>query len=177
MAYTHILAATDFSALANHAVHAAFDEATRHNARVTLLHVLYHKPDTRVFFLGGDPEARAGLRDALIAFPAGYDEYTGTSLPMPSAPLPTSVRRDYDEEALDQLRDLVPATFTGPWNAAVASGDPAQAIVQVAQVHDVDLIVMGSHGHTGLHRLVLGSVSEKVVRHASCAVLTIKDQP
>jgi nucleotide-binding universal stress UspA family protein len=59
----------------------------------------------------------------------------------------------------------------------VASGDPAQAIVQVAQVHDVDLIVMGSHGHTGLHRLVLGSVSEKVVRHASCAVLTIKDQP
>lgn len=174
MAYTHILAATDFSATGDHAVRCAFEDAELHGAKVTLVHVLHHQPDTNVYFYGGSPEQRAGLRQSLIAFPYGYEPTTGTRLPMPSPHVPTSVTRDFDEEALDHLRDLVPDTFTGSWEAAVASGDPARAIVQIAQEHHADLIIVGAHGHTGLRHTLLGGVAEKVVRHAPCTVLTIR---
>jgi nucleotide-binding universal stress UspA family protein len=53
-------------------------------------------------------------------------------------------------------------------------GDPATGIMQVAQERACDLIVMGSHGRTGLGRLVMGSVAEQVVRKAPCPVLTVK---
>lgn len=176
MAYTHILAPTDFSSTGNYALRAAFEEAMLHGAKLTLLHVLHHQPDTKVYFLGGDPESRAGLQDSLFAVPAGYDAYTGTPLPTAPSPAPSAVRQDFDEEVLERLQDLVPDTFSGDWDAAVASGDPARAIVHVAQEHAADLIVLGSHGRTGLSGLLLGSVAERVVRHASCAVLTIKEQ-
>ena len=53
-------------------------------------------------------------------------------------------------------------------------GDPASAIVQAAEEDHADLIVMGTHGRTGLTRLLMGSVAEAVVRRAKCPVLTIK---
>jgi nucleotide-binding universal stress UspA family protein len=54
------------------------------------------------------------------------------------------------------------------------SGDPAGAIVRLAADEGVDLIVMGTHGRTGLSRLLMGSVAEAVVRRAGCPVLTYK---
>ena len=54
------------------------------------------------------------------------------------------------------------------------SGNPAVEILAFAEAEQVDLIVLGSHGRTGLSRLLLGSVAEEVVRRARCAVLTIK---
>lgn len=51
---------------------------------------------------------------------------------------------------------------------------PAPAILEYASTHDIDLIVMGTHGRRGVSRLVLGSVAEEVVRRANCAVLTIR---
>jgi universal stress protein A len=86
------------------------------------------------------------------------------------------VRRDYYEEALVQLRTLVPATFPGDWEAQVTDGNPADAIVRMAEELDVDLIVMATHGRTGVPHIVLGSVAEKVVRHAPCPVLTIRQK-
>jgi nucleotide-binding universal stress UspA family protein len=53
-------------------------------------------------------------------------------------------------------------------------GDAAGAITKVAADDAVDLIVVGSHGHTGLARVFLGSVSEHVVRHAPCPVLVVR---
>ncbi len=53
-------------------------------------------------------------------------------------------------------------------------GDPAHEVVKLAKDHRVDLIVMGTHGRTGLRRFLLGSVAEHVVRQAHCAVLTVK---
>jgi nucleotide-binding universal stress UspA family protein len=53
-------------------------------------------------------------------------------------------------------------------------GDPAREIVRVAKDKECDLIVMGTHGRTGLDRLVMGSVAEKVSRTAPCPVLTAK---
>ena len=54
------------------------------------------------------------------------------------------------------------------------TGDPATAIARLAEHEDVELIVMGTHGRTGLLRLLMGSVAEAVVRRAACPVLTLK---
>ena len=59
------------------------------------------------------------------------------------------------------------------------SGQPQSEIIRMARERQADLIVVGSHGRTGLSQLLIGSVAEKVVRKASCPVLTVKltDQP
>jgi universal stress protein A len=56
----------------------------------------------------------------------------------------------------------------------VELGVPYQRIVETATAEQVDLIVMATHGRTGLRHLVLGSVAERVVRLAPCPVLTIR---
>jgi universal stress protein A len=56
----------------------------------------------------------------------------------------------------------------------LASGDPTEAIIDLAESGSYDLIAMGTHGRTGLSHLFLGSVAEKVVRRAKCPVLTIR---
>jgi universal stress protein A len=56
----------------------------------------------------------------------------------------------------------------------VIAGDPAVEILQAATRLNIDLIVMATHGRTGLRRLALGSVAEPVVREARCPVLTVK---
>ena len=55
----------------------------------------------------------------------------------------------------------------------VAEGHPADVILEIAKEEDVDLIVMGSSGKTGLDRFIIGSVAEKVVKGAKCAVLVV----
>jgi nucleotide-binding universal stress UspA family protein len=59
-------------------------------------------------------------------------------------------------------------------DAFVVHGTPFQQIIDVATAKQVDLIVMGTHGHTGLQRFFLGSVAEKVVRMAPCPVLVTR---
>lgn len=56
---------------------------------------------------------------------------------------------------------------------ASTAGDPAEEIVRYADAHDIDLIVLGTHGRTGLSRALLGSVAERVIRTASCPVLAV----
>ncbi len=53
-------------------------------------------------------------------------------------------------------------------------GDPGHEIVRVAEELNADLIVLGTHGYSGWKRFTIGSVAEFVVRHAPCAVLTIR---
>jgi nucleotide-binding universal stress UspA family protein/quercetin dioxygenase-like cupin family protein len=59
----------------------------------------------------------------------------------------------------------------------VAEGDAAQEILRVAGAIPCDLIVMGTHGRTGLNRLLTGSVAEEVLRRAPCPVMTIRNAP
>jgi nucleotide-binding universal stress UspA family protein len=87
---------------------------------------------------------------------------------------PNVVRHDYREVTLTRLRDLVPEAFRGTWEVEIAVGRPADTIVRLARERNVDLIVMATHGRTGLGHAVLGSVAEKVVRLAPCPVLTVK---
>lgn len=53
-------------------------------------------------------------------------------------------------------------------------GDPFSEIVRFSKEHEIDLIIMGTHGHTGLKHIFMGSVAEKVVRYSPQPVLTIK---
>ena len=72
------------------------------------------------------------------------------------------------------LAQIVPTQGEVPYTHRLLLGDPAREIIKVATDEDVDLIVMGTHGRTGLVRLLMGSVAETVVRRAGCPVLTIK---
>ncbi len=61
--------------------------------------------------------------------------------------------------------------------ARVVEGDPRTALVDAARDARADLVVVGSHGRTGLDRLVMGSVASYVVAHAPCSVLVVKLGP
>ena len=56
------------------------------------------------------------------------------------------------------------------------SGKPPEAIIQIAEERKADLIVLGSHGRTGVERLLMGSVAERVIVLASCPVLVVKGE-
>ena len=165
MAFTHILAPTDFSVTARSALDVAVREAELHLASLMLVHVLQHPPHTEVTYVRGNPEDRRGLATEFGA------------LPTPGNVEETILRRDYVEEAQTQLRDLIPQSFSGYSTIEVTTGDPAEAIVQAARDHGIDLIVMSTHGRTGLAHLAMGSVAEKVVRLAPCPVLVTRGHP
>jgi nucleotide-binding universal stress UspA family protein len=79
--------------------------------------------------------------------------------------------RSYWRNQLEQIRP----TNTGiPVRHVILEGDPAEEIVRYGRDAGMDLIVMGTHGRTGVERLLLGSVAERVLRDASCSVLVVK---
>src|SRR5271166_301911 len=78
------------------------------------------------------------------------------------------------DEVRGQLKQLNPKDPAIRVEYAIAEGDPATEILQLAQKFRCDLIVMGTHGRTGLSRLVAGSVAEEVMRSAPCPVLTVR---
>jgi nucleotide-binding universal stress UspA family protein len=166
MAFTHVLVPTDFSEPAQHALRYAIDEATLHHARVTLLHVMPPRTETDVYFVTGAPAASG--------YQAGLDPDAGGRVGAYASSQPMVVRQDHNEAALTRLRDLIPAAFHDTWQVEIAAGHPADAIVRVAEKRNADLIVMGTHGRTGMQHVLLGSVAEKVVRLASCPVLTVR---
>jgi nucleotide-binding universal stress UspA family protein len=79
--------------------------------------------------------------------------------------------REYWRDQLEQIRPVDPRI---PVHHVFLEGDPATEIVRYAAEAGIDLIVMGTHGRTGLERLLMGSVAEKVMREAKCSVLVVK---
>jgi nucleotide-binding universal stress UspA family protein len=79
---------------------------------------------------------------------------------------------DYTDSLWEQLH-----RFGAPEGMTVdyylAEGPPVEEILRLAREEKCDLIIMPSHGHTGLARLLMGSVAEQVVRQAPCPVLTL----
>lgn len=73
------------------------------------------------------------------------------------------------------LADVKPTDPSVPFEHRLVIGDPAAEIVAVAEEVKADLIVLGTHGRTGLKRLLMGSVAEAVVRKATCPVITFKE--
>jgi universal stress protein A len=80
-----------------------------------------------------------------------------------------------DWNALDEkLREIQATDATVPVEHRLEEGDPITEILRTAQESKCDLIVMGTHGRTGLAHLLMGSVAEQVVRKATCPVLVVK---
>ncbi|MGI9456798.1 MAG: universal stress protein [Aeoliella sp.] len=79
--------------------------------------------------------------------------------------------------AQKNLEEVKPANGGVRCIRRVLHGDPANEIIQFADENDVELIVIGTHGRSGLLKLLMGSVAEAVVRDASCPVIVVKTPP
>jgi universal stress protein A len=94
--------------------------------------------------------------------------------PVHEVPVPETELTLQVEEARNQLKGMAAQITDLPVETHVMMGDAGPAIVATAKERQADLIVMGTHGRSGLSRLLMGSVAEAVLRHAPCPVLTIK---
>jgi nucleotide-binding universal stress UspA family protein len=100
-------------------------------------------------------------------------------LPFGGGPWPAEFQtycREEGDKAKQRLEDLATSfTLIGkPCSAQVRPGDPADALLRSAEEEKADLLVVGSHGLSALHRFVLGSVSEKALHYATSSVLVVK---
>jgi universal stress protein A len=148
---SRILVPTDFSAPSEVALDYAITMATRFGASLHLLHVV------------DDPLVVAGA-----AF--GAEAYI-VSVP--------AIRASLVDEAAARLARLLPRAQRKAVAARseVRVGRPADAICDVARQESCDLVVMGTHGRSGMAHLLLGSVAETMVREAPCPVLTVRSEP
>ena len=91
-------------------------------------------------------------------------------------PLPYSYLQELDAELTRRLEAHLERVTAAGINGdmVLVQGSPYQEIVETAKARQVDLIIMGTHGRTGLRHMLLGSVAEKVVQLASCPVLVTR---
>lgn len=123
------------------------------------------------------------LRLSQILFPTDYSEVSATAGRMAADLARHFKARLHVVHVVPPVTDPGPAESLpsavadlGPGLDAVTSvvhGRPAREIVAYAAQHGIDVIVMGTHGRTGVTRALLGSVAEAVVRRAGCPVLTV----
>jgi nucleotide-binding universal stress UspA family protein len=142
-----ILAPTDFSAHSELSVRYACQIAERLGSELHLLHVLSQ------------------------ILPAGPD-------PLLMPVMPAEYYRENEERARETLDRLLAPGWGQPPSVvkAVRWGSPVDSIVSYALDHRIDMIVIATHGRTGLSHVLLGSVAERIVREAPCPVLTIRDR-
>jgi nucleotide-binding universal stress UspA family protein len=143
MALTKIMCPVDFSPGSQQAMHTAVRIANEHDAELVLVHSWYFPAAS----FGGDYVPAADIFQAISS-----DAKRGL------------------ENAVAEARKLGARRV----RSKLLNGSPWQQIVEAAQREPgLDLIVIGTHGRTGLSRVVMGSVAELVVRHAPCPVLTV----
>jgi universal stress protein A len=141
-----ILVPIDFSGKSRQALEFAVPLAERYGGRVFLIHVV-------------QPPAISTWQ----VIPGG-EHY----LAMDMSRMGEAARKELARLAARHI----PARLRG--RTLVRQGNPYSQITEAARQLKVDLIVMSTHGHTGMRRMLIGSVAERVVRHAPCAVLTIR---
>ncbi len=133
----------DFSDASRAAMEVAADLAARTGASLTLLHAY---PVPGYTFPDGSVVASARMLQELA---------------------------DQSSKHLGEWRSQAEALGARTVNAETVVGEPATEIVAWARERNVDLLVLGTHGRTGLEHALMGSVAEKVVRRARCPVLTV----
>lgn len=139
-----ILFPTDFSNESKPAMELAVELAQKFGAHLTLLHVW-----TDPLYIGAVGNAYA------------------------LAPEVLAQAQEEAEHALEKLR-LEVAKAGVPVKAITLEGIAADVILAMAHSQNMDLIVMGTHGRSGLKRFFLGSIAEQVLRAAECPVLTVR---
>jgi universal stress protein A len=148
--YKKILVPIDFSEHSKKTVSYATAFASRYNATVQLLHV-FEIPDDAATLYGGRSQTCNQMKSQVDAA---------------------------EEEARENLTVFENQLLNAgvKVEAYVRVGFPFDEIVQMASYFDVDLIIVGSHGYTGMTRLLLGSTAERVVERAPCPVLVVKER-
>jgi nucleotide-binding universal stress UspA family protein len=142
--FRKILVPVDFSACSAEAVRSAADVATHYGAELCLINV--YEPIN-------------------YALPGNYPFYVPGQL--------EGILAECGKQLATAKKDAEAAGVARAQTQQL-QGIPATEIVEFAKKHDFDLIVMGTHGRTGLQHVLIGSVAEKVVRKAPCAVLTVR---
>ncbi|HXD75498.1 MAG TPA: universal stress protein [Vicinamibacterales bacterium] len=145
IAMKNVLVATDFGEAADTALAYGRELARKFNATLHVLHVAEN-----VY---------------ITAF--GAETY---------ASFAPDLQRDIEESANRRLKELTADNDAERRSVAavMTSASPAFAIIDYANDHEIDLIVMGTHGRGTLGHFLMGSVAERVVRLASCPVLTVR---
>ncbi|HLV19262.1 MAG TPA: universal stress protein [Polyangiaceae bacterium] len=143
-----ILVPVDFSSGSRGALQRAIAFAQKFGARIQVLHV-WTSP--------------SAVRPDLMAWMEGSGERPVAEI------IEQQARQD-----LEQLVQSVTADARQLIDARLEAGDPVTTIVDIANSEGFDLLVLGTHGRSGLSHLLLGSVAEKVVRAAPCPVLTVR---
>ena len=141
------LVPTDFSACARKATEAALLLAKSFSARIIFFHAL----------------------DLAASYSVAYAHELGVSVPIPP-PTPEELEPEWEDFLSGLPLDKV------DWEKSTEEGQAAAAIVHRAKHIQADMIVMGTHGRSGLPHMLLGSVAEKVVRGVSCPVLTVRPE-
>ena len=89
--------------------------------------------------------------------------------------MPFTPETEFEKQQLEaELCGIVPSNAVFPFEHQLLFGDAAVQIVDVANKHAADIIVMGTHGRKGVSRALMGSVAATVLRNAPCPVLTVK---
>lgn len=106
-----------------------------------------------------------------------FEDYSGFFVPQMSMPTLEGELVSGAEEKMAEfcegLKDSFVKSGTEKIENKVLMGDVGERIVEYAAGADADLIIMGTHGYKGLEKIMFGSVADKVVRSASCPVMTI----
>ena len=144
--FKRILVPMDFSPPSDAALEYARSMAARYGASLHLLHV------------AEDP----------------YRAFYSAEVFVPSV---EGLRDEILSETCEKLKNRLRPSDLTEFHATGESiiGTPAGSIVEYADGHEIDLIVMGTHGRGGMSHLLMGSVAERVVRTANCPVLTTRE--
>ncbi|MCY4514304.1 MAG: universal stress protein [Candidatus Tectomicrobia bacterium] len=161
--FSPILVPVDFSAYSAEALEKAADIAAPGAALLIVMHVASAELAVH------DLAARLGKRGAGVQV-LGTEEIQDACQQVIESVI--GPQREQDYEALQAI--LPDRLAHHAVELRVVFGQPFQRIVETAVAEDTGLIVMGTHGRTGLERVAVGSVAERVIRLAPCPVLTVK---
>jgi nucleotide-binding universal stress UspA family protein len=156
--FKRILCPVDLSEFSLEALRLAVDVAEASGVTLDILHVIHNPFDE--LYMSALTETDPALLDAYALQPQQRAKMIRAT-------------EDHAEVLLKQFcRDTVKRHAQVRYH--VRKGDPFEAILDGAEDFATDLIVLATHGRTGVKRLVIGNVAEKIVRHAPCPVLTVK---
>lgn len=162
--FASILVPVDFSTYSADALRYAVGIADRFASTLIVLHVIPRETTTHAVY------RRLGRRDLSFLGPLSPE-----NVPEVPSEVLEAVVVDLREQAYTALQSFLPAHIARyPVELRVLAGHPFERILETAVHEKVALIVLGTHGRTGLAHAIMGSVAERVVRLAPCPVLTVK---
>lgn len=97
-----------------------------------------------------------------------FDDFPPFEFPGPESETVSRMKKELSEKVPAEVKSKINVDMI------VTAGIPVQKILSVARERDVDMIIMGTHGRTGLAHTVMGSVAANVLRKANCPVLTVR---